>query len=171
MYIHVISTIYHQSLLPLNALHSFDNNYIDFLCIILEIKISVNQSTYQLQSSSHRITCSSDLTVQSIQWLNTSDNGEILTSNTGEQQLVLELDDITAAINNTNYTCEVTLTLQTTPVVDTIHLVVSDKNLYKIKIIFIIVLNYCRGRFSSLSRVSYNNTHHTNRSNHPVDVN
>ena len=54
-----------------------------------------------------QVTC-----VQSIQWLNTSDNGEILTSNTGEQQLVVELDDITAAINNTNYTCEVTLTLQ-----------------------------------------------------------
>ena len=65
--------------------------------------------------------------VQSIQWLNTSDNREILTSNTGEQQLVLELDDITAAINNTMYTCEVTLTLQTTPVMEIIHLVVSGK--------------------------------------------
>ena len=69
------------------------------------------------------------MTVQSIQWVNTSDNGEILTSNTGEQQLVLELDDITEAINNTNYTCEMTLALQTTPVVETIHLVVSGKNL------------------------------------------
>ena len=70
------------------------------------------------------------MTVQSIQWLNASDNGEILTSNTGEQQLVLELDDITAAINNTLYTCEVTLTLQTTTVVDqTIHLLVSGKDL------------------------------------------
>ena len=96
---------------------------------IIEIEISGNESTYQLRSS-HRITCSSDLTVQSVQWLNTSDNGEILTSNTGEQQLVLELDDITAATNNTMYTCEVTLTLQTTPVVETIHLVVSGENLY-----------------------------------------
>ena len=95
------------------------------LCV--EIEISGNLSTYQLESS-HRITCSSDLTVQSIQWLNTSDNGEILTSNTGEQQLVLEIDNITAAINNTMYTCEVTLTLQTTPVVETIHLVVSGKD-------------------------------------------
>ena len=94
-----------------------------------EIEMSGNQSIFQL-GSSHRITCSSDLTVQSIQWLNTSDNGEILTSNTGEQQLVLELDDITAAINNTMYTCEVTLTLQTTPVVETIHLLVSGKDLY-----------------------------------------
>ena len=69
------------------------------------------------------------MTIQSIQWLNTSNNGEILTSNTGEQQLVLELDDITAAINNTMYTCEVTLTLQTTPVVETILLVVNGKDL------------------------------------------
>ena len=92
----------------------------------IEIEISGNQSIYQL-GSSHRITCSSGLTVQSIHWLNTSDNGEILTSNTGEQQLVLELDDITSTINNTMYTCEVTLTLQTTPVVETIHLVVSGK--------------------------------------------
>ena len=109
--------------------------------IILEIEISGNQNTYQL-GSSYRITCSSDLTVQSIRWLNTSDNGEILTSNTGEQQLVLELADITAA--NTMYTCEVTLTLQTTPVVETIHLVIGSKNLCKIKIIFISVLNHCR---------------------------
>ena len=93
----------------------------------VEIEISGNQSTYQLESS-HRITCSSDLTVQSIQWLNNSDNGEILTSNTGEQQIVLEIDNITAAINNTMYTCEVTLTLQTTPIVETIHLVVSGEN-------------------------------------------
>ena len=102
----------------------FTNKYIKD---IIEIEISGNQSTYQL-GSSHRITCSSNLTVQSIQWMNTSDNGEILTSNTGEQQLVLELDNITAAINNTNYTCEVTLTLQTTPVVETIHLLISGKD-------------------------------------------
>ena len=70
------------------------------------------------------------MTVRSIQWLNTSDIGEILTSNTGEQQLVLEIDDITAAINNAMYTCEVTLTLQTTPVVETIHLVVSGKYVF-----------------------------------------
>ena len=101
--------------------------------INIEIVISGNQSTYQL-GSSHRITCSSNLTVQSIQWLNTSDNGEILTSNTGEQQLVLELNDITTAINNTMYTCEVTLTLLTTLVMETIHLVVGGKNLSKIKI-------------------------------------
>ena len=96
---------------------------------VTEIEISGNQSTYQL-GSSYRITCSSDLTVQSIQWLNTSDNGEILTSNTGEQQLVLELDDITAAINNTTCTCEVTLALQTTPVVETIHLLVVNGKKY-----------------------------------------
>ena len=79
------------------------------------------------------------MTVQSIQWLNTSDNGEILTSNTGEKQLVLELDDITAAINNTMYTCEVTLTLQTTPVIETIHLVVSGKNLLFLLVFLITV--------------------------------
>ena len=101
--------------------------------INIEIEISGNLSRYQL-GSSHRITCSSDLTVQSIQWLNTSDNGKILTNNTGEQQLVLELNDITTAINNTMYTCEVTLTLLTTPVMETIHLVVGGKNLSKIKI-------------------------------------
>ena len=105
--------------------------YCIYSCMItlqfIEIEISGNQSTYQL-GSSHRITCSSNLTVQSIKWLNTFDNREIFTTNTGEQQLVLELDNITAAINNTMYTCEVTLTLQTTPVVETIHLVVSGKN-------------------------------------------
>ena len=107
---------------------------------LLAIEISGNQNTYQL-GSSHRIICSSDLTVQSIQWLNASDNGKILTSNTGEQHLVLELNDLTASINNTIYTCVVTLTLQTTPVVETIHLIVSGKNLCKIKITFISVLN------------------------------
>ena len=101
-----------------------------FPVLLIEIEISGNQSTYQLRTS-HRITCSSNLTVHSIQWLNTSDNGEILTSNTGEQQLILEIDDITAAINNTNYTCEVTLTLQTTPVVESIGINVSGKNFYK----------------------------------------
>ena len=103
-------------------------NIFCILILCIEIKISGNQSTYQL-GSSHRITCSSDLTVQSIQWLNTSDNGEILTNNTGEQQLVLELDDITATINNTNYTCEVAITLQTISEMETIHLVISGKNL------------------------------------------
>ena len=136
----------------------------------IEIEISGNQSIYQL-GSSHRITCSSDLTVQSIQWLDTSDNGEILTSNTGEQQLVLEIDDITAAINNTMYTCEVTLTLQTTLVMETIHLVVSSKDSLLFLYYNVYLLYNCRCKFSSSSKVSYSNSHHTNRSIHPVDVN
>ena len=62
--------------------------------------------------SSVTITCSSDLAVQTIRWLNNSNNGQVLISNFGQQQLLL-LIETTLDLNNTMYTCEVQVMLAT----------------------------------------------------------
>ena len=59
------------------------------------------------------ITCSSDLAVQTIQWLNNSDNGQELISNSGQQQLLLPIESVTLNLDNTMYTCEVQVMLAT----------------------------------------------------------
>ena len=64
-------------------------------------------------SSSVTITCSSDLTVQTIRWLNNSDNGQELISNSGQQQLLLSIGSVTLNLHNTMYTCEVQVMLAT----------------------------------------------------------
>ena len=64
---------------------------------------------HQLQSSV-AITCSSDLAVQTIRWLN---NGQELISNSGQQQLLLPIENITINLDNTIYTCEVQVMLAT----------------------------------------------------------
>ena len=61
-------------------------------------------------SSSVNITCSSDLAVQTIRWLN---NGQLLISNSGQQQLLLPIERVTFNHNNTMYTCEVQVMLAT----------------------------------------------------------
>ena len=63
--------------------------------------------------SSVAITCSSDLVVQTIRWLNNSDNGQELISNSGQQQLLLPIESVTLNLNNTMYTCEVQVLLAT----------------------------------------------------------
>ena len=62
-------------------------------------------------NSSVAITCSSDLAVQTIRWLNNSDNGQELISNSGQQQLLLPIESATLNLNNTIYTCEVQVML------------------------------------------------------------
>ena len=56
----------------------------------------------------------------SIQWLNASNSGALLASGpSGQQKLVLEIERVTKDINNTQYSCEVSILLPTgTTVVD-----------------------------------------------------
>ena len=64
-------------------------------------------------NSSVNITCSSDLDVQTIRWLNNSDNGQELFNNSGQQQLLLPIESVTLYLDNTMYTCEVQVMLAT----------------------------------------------------------
>ena len=64
-------------------------------------------------NSSVTITCSSDLAVQTIRWLNNSDNGQELFNNSGQQQLLLPIESVTLNLDNTMYTCEVQVLLAT----------------------------------------------------------
>ena len=61
--------------------------------------------------SSVAITCSSDLAARIIRWLNNSDNGQELISNSGQQQLLLSIESVTLNLDNTMYTCEVQVML------------------------------------------------------------
>ena len=67
---------------------------------------------HQFQSSV-AITCSSDLAVQTIRWLNNSDNGQELIRNSGQQHLLLPIESVTLNLDNTMYTCEVQVILAT----------------------------------------------------------
>ena len=74
--------------------------------------MSANESPYQIGSSAN-ISCSSDLSVRTIRWLNNSDNGRELFSNSGQQQLLLPIERVTSSLANTMYTCEVQVMLAT----------------------------------------------------------
>ena len=76
------------------------------------IVISGNEEMHHI-SSSVTITCSSDLAVQTIRWLNNSDNGQLLITNSGQQQLLLLIESVTFNHDNTVYTCEVQVMLAT----------------------------------------------------------
>ena len=76
--------------------------------IILGVKIIGNEEAHQI-GSSVSISCSSDLAVQTIRWLNNSDNGQELFSNSGQQQLLFPIESVPPTLANTNYTCEVIL--------------------------------------------------------------
>ena len=67
---------------------------------------------HQFQSSV-AITCSSDLAVQTIRWLNNSDNGQELIRNSEQQPLLLPIENATFNLDNTMYTCEVQVMLAT----------------------------------------------------------
>ena len=90
------------------------NNYV----IIIGIVISGNERIHQINSSV-AITCSSDLAVQTIRWLNNSDNGQELISNSGQQQLLLPIESVTSNLDSTMYTCEMQVVLAT--VVETVQ--------------------------------------------------
>ena len=72
--------------------------------------ITGNERPHQISSSAN-ISCSSDLTVQTIRWLNNSDNKQELFSNSGEQQLLLLIERVTSSLANTMYACEVRVLL------------------------------------------------------------
>ena len=76
---------------------------------IIGVVISGNEGTHHI-SSSVNITCSSDLAVQTIRWLN---NGQVLITNSGQQQLLLLIKRVTFNHDNTVYTCEVQVMLAT----------------------------------------------------------
>ena len=75
-----------------------------FYVTTLGIEITGNEEAHQINSSVS-ISCSSDLPVQTIRWLN---NGQQLFNNSGQQQLLLQIES-SPALNNTEYICEVTL--------------------------------------------------------------
>ena len=82
--------------------------------VSIGIVISGNEGIHQINSSVAIITCSSDLAVQTIRWLNNS-NGQELISNSGQQQLqlLLPIESVTLNLDNTMYSCEVDVILAT----------------------------------------------------------
>ena len=72
--------------------------------------ITGNERPHQILSSVN-ISCSSDLAVQTIRWLNNSDNGRELFSSSEQQQLLLPIERVTSSLANTMYTCEVQVLL------------------------------------------------------------
>ena len=87
--------------------------YVKFILIMVmfsDLVITGNERPHQI-SSSVNIICSSDLAVQTIRWLNNSDNRQELFSNSGEQQLLLPIERVTSSLSNTMYTCEVRVRL------------------------------------------------------------
>ena len=110
-----------MSLKDLSAVYTFNAS---------DILISGNRRVYVL-GSSVSVTCSSNLTVQSIRWLNVFNNRQVIsTSGPGEQQLVLEISRANIAINDTVYSCEVTLLppINTRVLNETFTLRVSSKS-------------------------------------------
>ena len=85
-------------------------SFLIFLFHLLAIGLSGQQTFYPLESSAN-VTCFSNLTVVSIQWMNAFNN-DILLAVYGEQKLVLNIERITSDIN-TEYTCEVFVFLPT----------------------------------------------------------
>ena len=72
--------------------------------------ITGNERPHQILSPAN-ITCSSDLAVETIRWLNNSDNGQELYSSSGQQQLLLPIESVTSSLANTMYACEVQVLL------------------------------------------------------------
>ena len=91
----------------------------------IDILISGNDQPHNL-TSTVAITCSSDLAVQTIRWLNES--GQVLFENVGQQQLNLTIDSVGLELDNTMYTCEVTATGITTTITETIIIGLSKNN-------------------------------------------
>ena len=76
------------------------------------VKIIGNDMPHQIASPVN-LTCSSDLAVQTIRWLNNSDNGTELFNNSGQQQLLLPIERVTSSLASTMYTCEMQVMLAT----------------------------------------------------------
>ena len=71
------------------------------------------------------IDCSSDLEVKRIEWLN-SDN-ELVTSNSGEQQLTLNIERVNHGENNAVFTCRIMTSRPNGTVTQSVALRVQSK--------------------------------------------
>jgi hypothetical protein len=98
----------------------------ELVCHKLTSMFRFNEQPHQVQSSAN-FSCSSDLEVQTIQWLNNSDNGRELFSATRQQQLLLSIEGITSSLVNTMYTCEVRVAVARLPIRQTITIRVIGK--------------------------------------------
>ena len=89
--------------------------------------ISGNDRPHRLRSTA-AITCSSDLLVRTIRWLD--GNQQELLTNAGQQQLVLTIEEVREELNNTMYRCEVSvmLTTEVTNIAETITFRVIGKH-------------------------------------------
>ena len=128
----------------------------------LDILISGIRRVYVL-GSAISVTCSSNLTVQYIQWLNVSNNRQVIsTSVPGEQQLVLEISRATIAINDTVYSCEVTILppINTRVLNETFTLRVSSKSHNYVELMIIANVICRRCGCSSCTRSSHGNYHY-----------
>ena len=90
------------------------------------IEITGSEEAHQI-SSSVNINCSSNLAVQTIRWLNNSDNGIELFNNSRQQHLLLQISSVSSTLNNTEYICEVVL-VETGVVKKTIKLLVNSND-------------------------------------------
>ena len=75
------------------------------LCYFPAVRISGVESIYAIGSSAS-VTCFSNLTVQSIQWVNTLPTNS-MTSMGDSHELILTVMTISRALNGTVFTCEV----------------------------------------------------------------
>ena len=117
--------------------------------IIIGIVISGNERMHQINSSIN-ITCSSDLAVQTIRWLN---NGQELISNSGQ----LLIESVALNLDNTMYTCEVQVMLATRveTVQETITIQVNGKhqNNYDNVLLHNIITDELAPRFPTSTRI------------------
>ena len=102
--------------------------------VLLPIDILVTGSAeYYSLNAPVAITCSSDLDVSTIRWLNTTDDGQddVLMSSDSAQLLGLPIDTVELQLNNTMYTCEVTVTLATGPATirETVRIIIGGPRL------------------------------------------
>ena len=95
--------------------------------MVSDLVITGNERPNQISSSAN-ISCSSDLAVQTIRWLNNSDNGQELFSNSGQQQLLLPMERVTSSLANTMYTCEVQVLLATGVRVNISNMIIFQVN-------------------------------------------
>ena len=101
-------------------------NYVHTYFSPIDILISRNDQPHD-PSSTVAITCSSDLAVQTMRWLN--EGGQELFANVGQQQLNLTIDSVGLELDNTMYTCEVTAAGITIAITESIIIRVNSKHI------------------------------------------
>ena len=79
---------------------------------MLQFSIAIELLSQELysQGSGDKIICYSSLTVQRMQFIHDS-SGDLLMNISNQQPLVLQIDDVDIAFNNTQISCEVEISL------------------------------------------------------------